>query len=96
MNDPASIPLIRLELSGMKYQVVHALMIHNREMEDAVESAVDAALNSFDFPAIVNQEVNKVVTEVVHQTIVEFFSFGEGRKILTEGVNEALKKVIHP
>jgi len=62
-------PILRLELEGMRYQVVHALSIHQEEIQAAVDAAVKAAIESLDFATIVRAEVDRALKDAVKGAI---------------------------
>lgn len=63
------LPIIRLELEGVRYHVVHALAQRNEEMEKAVAAGVDAALKEFDFAGEVRRQAEHALKEHVARAV---------------------------
>lgn len=84
-------PTIRLELSGMKYQVVHALTKHNIEIETMVTEQVQRVIDTMDW----NSEITKIATRTIEAAIAEsverHFKYGDGRKFVDSVVSDTLK-----
>lgn len=83
MND---MPIIKLEIQGMKYQISHALRTHNDEISKYVESAIDDMVKNFDYKALVKHEVSKAIEE----SIKWHFKVGKGNSQIYEAVRCAL------
>ena len=85
-----NLPIIRLELENLRYQVVHALAAHHREIETQTNEMLAKAIESFDFKAVVLAEANKVITATVEKAVREHFAYGDGHKAIKEAVTQAL------
>ena len=90
-------PILRLELSGLRYQVVHALMTHNRETEEQVGKAVAAAVESFDFEMAVRREATNQLTEAIKSAVAHaiysLFNEAEVRLAVQNAVTDSLLKI---
>jgi hypothetical protein len=80
------IPMIRLELEGMKQEMMIALTRYHTQINENVEAQLKNIVEHFDY--------ERVVTEVARQTINEaiqtYFRQGEGKQVITTAVYEAL------
>jgi hypothetical protein len=62
--------MLRLDIEGMRYQVVHAFMDKSVEVEEEISRALDAALKDFDFMAIVKAEADRALRDAVKAAVV--------------------------
>ena len=84
-----NMPLIRLELEQMRYQVVHALGSHQQEISAAVDKELEKVINEFDFTGTVAVIANQVIKEKVE----EYFKYGRGRGTIEAAVKEGLDNI---
>ncbi len=66
-----TMPIIRLEVEGMKYQILHAFTQHNDEIEKVVADALAQVLKNFDFSDLIRKEVSRLLGECVRKGISE-------------------------
>lgn len=64
-----TMPLLRLELEGMRYQVMHALAVHQKEIEESVEAVLKREIEAFDFEAIIRCEVQRAFSKALTDAI---------------------------
>jgi hypothetical protein len=62
-------PTIKIELQGLRMQVVHALTRYNVDVEDHVNAALAKAVENFPFEKVVNETVQEVMREWVHREV---------------------------
>jgi nitrogen regulatory protein PII-like uncharacterized protein len=90
--------MVRLEVEAMKYRVVHAFAQHSAEIEEEVESAIEAAMKDFDFVAIVREEAQKALTNAVKEAVAQAASSIMGEKpvrdIITAGAADLVYKAV--
>lgn len=86
-------PIIRLELTGLNYQVHHALLMHQAEIAGTVKAELQRTLDNFDFRAVVEAEAKRAVQETVARAVKEYFGYGgEGGKQIEAMVKAILTK----
>ena len=91
MNFP--MPIVRLELENMRYQVVHAFSQHNKEIEQAVDAEVIRQIKGFNFEVAVHREFKIAMDGAIKSALSDFFGFGRpGEAIIKTAVNKVLKK----
>ena len=61
--------MIRLDIEGMKYQVVHALSQNNKEIEKAVSAQLETAIQNFDFEAVITVEIQHVLPGMIKRAV---------------------------
>lgn len=88
------LPKIRIEVEGMKYQIIHAFGSHNDEIEKYVADELNKVLETYPFAEEVAKVSKQVLTEAIKHSVQEFLLYGEGRKVLDEVVADLLKSVI--
>lgn len=69
MTNP--LPMIRLDIEGMRHSVVHAFNEHSKEVEEAVSKAVNEAIANFDFAGTVAREARAVIGELVKRAMTD-------------------------
>lgn len=67
-------PMIRLEVEGMRYSVIHAFTMHSVEIQQALDKALEKALSDFDFAAVVKAEADRVLRESVVKAVASVAS----------------------
>ena len=85
------LPQIRLEVERMRHSVIHAFSAHTEDVKHAVEQELERAVNEFNFEAAVRRECNRVLNDVIAQTIKKFFTFGEGREAVEGAVYKSIQ-----
>lgn len=85
-------PIIRLEVEGMKHSILTALSRHSVEMDSMVQGAVEAFCTSEHINNIVKSEVNLQLELAVKAEVRSFFQYsGAGRKAVYEAVTKHLE-----
>lgn len=64
-------PIIRMEIEGMRRSIVHAFMVQQKEIEEAVTEETKRVLEGFDFAGAIRREVAQVLPEIIRATIQE-------------------------
>ena len=86
-------PILRLELSGLNYQVHHALTVHQAEIAETVKTELQRTLDNFDFRSVVEAEAKRAVQTTVERAVKEYFGYGgEGGKQIDAMVKAMLSK----
>ena len=83
MND---LPIIKLELEGMKHSIMHHFASYNETISDAVEKQLDVAIESFDF----KQAVTDATHVCIKAAIKNYFTWGAGHRLVGASVKEIL------
>lgn len=77
---------LRLDVEGLKHQMIHAFSKHSLEIEEQIKKACDNFLNSGELYLAVEREFYKAVNE----SIKNYFSYGEGSRLVKEIVEKLL------
>jgi len=80
------LPLIKLEIEGMKHQIIHHFMSYQTELSDYVKTAIEDTINNFDYVSAVKQAAG----EIIEGTINNYFKYGDGRKMIEDSLQKGL------
>jgi hypothetical protein len=85
-----NIPVVRLELQGIKQTLLVALA----DQQQAIDADVKEAIDRFCEPEHLKKAVMDAATAAIKRTVQEevesFFKYGNGRKAIKEAVQESL------
>ncbi len=90
-NKPFYAPVMRLEIEGMKLQVLRYLQVEHEHLEAAIETAAKKALAEYDLEAEVKRQVNAALQQAIEQ----YYRFGDGHNAIFAAVTEALSASTH-
>jgi hypothetical protein len=83
------LPIIRLEVERMQYQVRAMLTEHTAMMDAQVKSALDDALRPECIEGVIRRTVRQCVDEAVTSEIQQFFRYSApGRQAIRQAVQE--------
>jgi hypothetical protein len=85
-----NMPILRLELEGMKQEMMLALGRYQTQINDAVEEQLENVVQNFDYEKVVKAAASQAITEAI-QT---YFKYGHGTEIIADTVREALDKIL--
>ncbi len=89
-----NIPIIKLEVEGMKYTVLQALMQHSAQMDASVQAAVEAYCTEGNLDDVIRGELRKCMNSAVSEEVQRFFGYaGAGRQAIREAVLKYLNDV---
>ncbi len=91
ISELKNMPMIRLELEGMRQAILHSFLKYNSELNKAVDEALKNAVSADSFFELVDREVREAVNECVAKEIKGYFGWGEGRKMISETIEAAFK-----
>lgn len=67
------IPIIRLEVEGMRHAISVALHEHHMEMDASVQSAINEFCNKENIDSIVKSQVKVAMEKLIHEEFNSFF-----------------------
>jgi len=88
-----NIPIIRLEIEGMRYQIATALAQHSFELGEGIQRAVAEFCTEENIDKVVNTLVNEQIKKTVQDEVTAFFSYGKGRTAVKSAVEEIMRSV---
>ena len=88
MNGP--IPIIRLEVEGMKHTIAAAMTEYAAQMDADLQKAVEDYCTSGNIANIVRTTAYSVMDQVIREEVRSFFVHGNGREAIKEAVKQRL------
>lgn len=85
-----TIPIIRLEVSGMKRTIVAALFEHQAQMDADIVNAVERYCEPENIARIVHEAARSALHNAIQEEVNYFFLYGNGRTAVIEAVKESL------
>ena len=87
------LPIIRLEVEGMKYAICTALTEHAAQMDADIKAAVEAYCTPENLKKIVTASATKILDATIREEVEKFFRYtGEGRQAVAQAVKECILK----
>jgi len=83
-----NIPIIRLEVEGMKMTISAAISEHAMQIEQDISRAVEDYCTPENISFVVRQAATNQLNHAIKEEVERFFKFGEGRKAVAEAVRE--------
>lgn len=88
-----SIPIIPLEMQGMKHTVLKALQDHHIQMDEYIQQSLENFCSKEHLTSIVDQAVKAEMDAAVKAEIRDFFGYGkDGRRAVKEAILAYLKR----
>ncbi|MNQ58436.1 hypothetical protein D3C85_726420 [compost metagenome] len=86
------VPIIRLELEGMRHSMLMAFSEHQGILEDEVRAAVENYCTHENLSLIIQAEAKRCLDAAVKRAIGDYFSYGEGKESVKAAVLEMINK----
>lgn len=83
-------PIIRLEIEGMKASILHALTEYELQMDSLVKEAIERQCSSEHIHQLINYETSRAIDEAVKDEINNFFKYGKGRDAIKSAICDKL------
>lgn len=87
-----NIPIISLEIKGMRCSIQKALSQHLLETDAMVQKAIETYCSSDNIERIIQETTFRTIDAVVREEVEIYFRNGEGRKEISNAVKEVLSK----
>lgn len=85
-----NMPIIRLEVEGMRYAVMTALTEHQAQMDSDIRAAVDAYCTPDNLAAVVKEVATRALDAAIRDEVDRFFRWGAGREAVAAAVKEKI------
>lgn len=85
-----NIPIIRLEVEGLKRSVIAALSDHAVQMDSDIIAAVESYCKPENISRIVHDAAKAEIDRVITEEVKAFFSKGPGRSAVAAAVQSIL------
>jgi len=87
-------PIVKLEVEGMKYAMYTALSEHAAQIDENIKQSVDAYCTSGNIASVIDQEVRIVLDAAIKEEIRNFFRYSTpGRLAIREAIEHHLNEV---
>ena len=86
------LPIIRLQIEDVKYQIMHHFLDHQDQITNAVKKEITRVLDNFDFAEAMKAEIPGALNLIIKNY---FGQYGEGYEMLKKAVDEAFIKIIN-
>lgn len=86
-----NIPVIRLNLEGIRSQITHAFMAHSEELNQMVAAGLEKALSADNLQERINEEVQNAIDDAIKSLSSNYTI----RSIVFDIVSEALRSHNH-
>lgn len=91
MSDFAHVPIIRLEVTGMKHAISVALSEYAMKMDQSIQAALEAMCTEENVARIVSEEARRQIEIALKEEVGNFFKWsGPGRAAVREAIHEHL------
>jgi hypothetical protein len=87
-------PRIKLEVDGMKLQIVQALDAYTLQMNGNIKHILDNVCTKENITRIIQQTADKEINNAIEQEVQNFFRYGEGRHAISDAVKNKLSDKI--
>ncbi len=87
-----NLPIIKLEVSGMREQIAMAFTNWQFKQDAMVQEALKQVCTEENVQSIINDAVAKELTHAIEEETKSFFAYGDGRKLVRKLVLEKLSK----
>jgi hypothetical protein len=94
MNDYDSIPIVRLELERMKFQIVTMLSSYTDELNANIQRAVDDYCTDENLHAVVRDAVKTTLNNVIKEQVNRYFTYGAGYRAVERAVKDGLENIV--
>lgn len=87
------LPRVRIEIEGMKHQVLHAFESYNRDVERMIKEKLENAIANYPFEAEIEKISEEVISEAIQSALERYFKYGEGSEVIKKIVADKLKEL---
>lgn len=85
------IPVIRLEVEGMKFAILKAIPEYAADLSAEIASAVERFCTPENIQVVIDTEVSRVIRSVIDEEVTRFYRSGDGRAVIRQAVGERLR-----
>jgi len=86
-----NVPIIKLEVEGMRHTVTTALSQHSAEIDENIRKAINFYCSPDNIENVIHKEVTEAIDNAVKEEIRSFFKYSKpGRQAIREAVMKYL------
>lgn len=84
-------PIIRMEVEGMRHAILTALSEHHLQLDEQFKAAVNDFCKPENIQQIINEAAARELKSAIDTEVRNFFQYnGEGRKMVAEAIKAKL------
>jgi hypothetical protein len=101
MDSSATLPVITIEIQGMRHAIRRAMSAHFVGMDKGVQEALEAACKNFDYRDYVMKEARTCIQDALSEAIKSQFRYGGAghsavQEVAKKLAKSALKNIAEP
>lgn len=85
-------PVIRLEIEGMKHTIMHAMTQHLAQMDADIQAVVENLCTPARILEVITTTAQKEIDQVVKAEVERFYRYGKGQEAVKQAVARALER----
>ena len=85
-----SLPIIRIEIEGMRQSILAALTERQIQMDEYVSAAINRYATAENLSRVIDAEVESAINSAIKEATASYFKYGDGRKFIVESVAKRL------
>jgi len=85
-----NVPIIKLEVEGMKYAICTALTEYAAQMDTYIQEAVESFCTEGNLRKVVTAAANVALEQTIKTEVDKFFRHGAGSVAVAEAVRESI------
>lgn len=87
-----NVPIIRLEIEGMKQTIMHSMTQYMAQMDADIQAAVERACRPEVITALIEETARREIGKAVTDSVEAFYRYGEGHAAIRDLVMTAMTK----
>jgi hypothetical protein len=85
-----NLPIITLEVAGIRHTMKTMLAQHAAQMDEDIKAAVDGYCTPENLASVVQRAARQALDTAVREEIDKFFRYGDGRKAVAAAVKDSI------
>ena len=88
------VPLIKISIEGMRETILHAFTVQQMRTERYVADSLEQFCSEENLRRIIDNEVRLAVEAALKKEIHNFFSWGDGAKLINKAAEDGLRDTL--
>lgn len=94
MRDNNALPLIRMDVEGLRYSVATMLTEHSARMDEDIKNALDKYCTPENLKRVIEEATFSNINHAIQEEIKQFFQYGVGRDAIKKAVSQSIQQVL--
>ena len=86
------IPILKIELENMQQHFNMAIMSRSKQINEMINASLEAICTVEHIEKIISETALTAMAKVINQEISDFFTYGDGREVISKAVKAMLSK----